>query len=175
MDEPTRNIQKGRKILFDRNSPILSDLNLVLLSVSKKVIIRWSFHFVEELLKELNTLVPQEKRPREAYLVVKDWAAGKVRMIEAKKAILACHQIAKDTEDEVLIAYYHAIGQGLSVVHTVKHALGLPIYQLTGIVRAHPTEYEAELKKKVSEYGSVLHQINADPNIEMLEFADFIK
>ncbi|MGD9910142.1 MAG: putative immunity protein [Candidatus Izemoplasmatales bacterium] len=175
MDEPTRNRLKGRKILFDRNSKVLEELSQIILTSSKRVLIVWSFHFVEELLNSINELNPDEKRLNEAYQVVKDWAKGKVLMPEAKKAILACHQLAKVAGNEVLTSYYHAIGQGLSVVHTEKHALGLPIYELSGIVKSDPKNYAEQVKKKVEEYISVLNELNALPSIEYLQFAHFIK
>ena len=55
-------------------------------------------------------------------------------MPEAKRAILNCHAVAKELTNKEDIALCHAIGQACGVVHTVGHAIGLPIYELTAIV-----------------------------------------
>lgn len=62
---------------------------------------------------------------------------GEIRMPQAKKAILAAHAIAKESDDPVLGAYAHAIGQGCGSVHCETHAIGMVIYALTALVRAH--------------------------------------
>ena len=53
----------------------------------------------------------------------------------AKRAILDCHALAKEMTTPADSARCHAIAQGCSVVHTTGHALGLPIYELTAVVR----------------------------------------
>jgi hypothetical protein len=52
----------------------------------------------------------------------------------AKQAILNCHAMAKELTNPADIARCHAVGQACSVVHTVGHALGYPMYELTAIV-----------------------------------------
>ena len=42
--------------------------------------------------------------------------------------------MAKELADPADIARCHAVGQACSVVHTVGHALGYPMYELTAIV-----------------------------------------
>ena len=52
----------------------------------------------------------------------------------AKRAILNCHAMAKELTEPADIARCHAVGQACSVVHTSRHALGYPVYELTAIV-----------------------------------------
>lgn len=49
----------------------------------------------------------------------------------AKRAILDVHAMARDMDDPADAALCHAVGQRCSCVHTPKHALGLPVYELT--------------------------------------------
>lgn len=56
---------------------------------------------------------------------------GDVLMPVAKRAILDVHAMARDMDDPADAALCHAVGQGCSCVHTPKHALGLPVYELT--------------------------------------------
>ena len=73
--------------------------------------------------------------PRNTLIAAKAWAAGEIKMPVAKRAILNCHALAKKMTSPTDSARCHAIAQGFSVVHTTGHALGLPIYELTAIVR----------------------------------------
>lgn len=175
MDQIERNIKKRRKILFDKDSFYFSELSDLIDSSSKKELVLWSFHFVQDLLKEISILAPHEQRPNIAYMIVKDWAEGKLKMPDAKKAILECHQVAQSTENQVLIAYVHAVGQGLSVVHTVKHALGLPMYELTGLVHQYPLDYRNQILKKINDYVTLLKETRVDHNEDKTVFAHFIQ
>lgn len=66
----------------------------------------------------------------------------------AKKAILECHAMAKELTDIADIALCHAIGQACSVVHTQRHAMGYPVYELTAIVRKNKTQISEEVVKQ---------------------------
>lgn len=78
------------------------------------------------------------------------WAAGEIKMPQAKRAVLACHAAAKELSGSWAVAMCHAVGQGVSAVHVREHAMGLPIYELTAIVRAHPGDYEAPALEKTA-------------------------
>lgn len=79
-------------------------------------------------------------------------------MPEAKRAILDVHAMARDMRSPADAALCHAVGQGCSCVHTPKHALGLPVYELTavfleggegctGAVAWRATSYLVDLKR----------------------------
>ena len=88
-------------------------------------------------MERIRLIDPTETRAEEAVRQCRLWAAGEIRMPQAKKAILAAHAIAKESDDPVLGAYAHAIGQGCGSVHCETHAIGMVIYALTALVRAH--------------------------------------
>lgn len=89
----------------------------------------------EEAVKTLQQNYPDDLRPADALAATRLWATGKVKMPVAKQAILRCHGMAKEITSPADIALCHAIGQACGTVHTVGHALGFPIYELTAIVR----------------------------------------
>ena len=97
----------------------------------------WCLDGMEEILERIRLIDPAETRAEEAVRQCRLWAAGEIRMPQAKKAILAAHAIAKESDDPVLGAYAHAIGQGCGSVHCETHAIGMVIYALTALVRAH--------------------------------------
>lgn len=58
-------------------------------------------------------------------------------MREAQRAILRCHAMAREAASAEDAALCHAVGQACSVVHTPRHAMGYPIYELTALVRRY--------------------------------------
>jgi hypothetical protein len=95
----------------------------------------WSLSLAEQTVKDFEHTHPDESIPRNTLIAAKAWAAGEIKMPVAKRAILDCHALAKEMTDPADSARCHAIAQGCSVVHTTGHSLGLPIYELTAIVR----------------------------------------
>ena len=99
-----------------------------------KVLTLWALDLALELVNYLEEKYSNEDRFRIALDKTKLWAQGEIKMPEAKRAILNCHAVAKELTNKEDIALCHAIGQACGVVHTVGHAIGLPIYELTAIV-----------------------------------------
>lgn len=119
-----------RKILFRKDDPIFSELNQLLEESDRKSIILWALDYSQHLVDDYQL----EAIAQETIEITRNWAQGIVKMPEAKKYILACHQKAKEV-NQFSSYLYHAVGQGCSVVHTTKHALGLPIYYFSYLVK----------------------------------------
>lgn len=59
-----------------------------------------------------------------------------------------------DAEDAALC---HAVAQACSVVHTLRHALGYPVYELTArVIRSGFEGFEDDVERRVSEYADRL-------------------
>ena len=59
-----------------------------------------------------------------------------------------------DAEDAALC---HAVAQACSVVHTPRHALGYPVYELTArVIRSGFEGFEDDVERRVSEYADRL-------------------
>lgn len=133
-DEVNMRLKKRNQILFSKNSEFLQDLIQLFESQDRRVIILWAFDFAKESIIKLEKKYPHEKRPREALKAAQDWASGNIKMRLAQRKILDCHAFAKEIDCKEDIAVCHAIGQACAVVHTVQHAIGYPIYDLTAII-----------------------------------------
>lgn len=136
-EELKQNLQRKNQILFSQDGAFLNNLNQKILSAGHKAAILWALEFAEESVLCLEEKYPDEDRPRKALDASRLWAAGKLKMPAAKKEILRCHALAKELDSETEIALCHAIGQACSTVHTIQHAIGYPIYELTAIVRQY--------------------------------------
>lgn len=134
IDEVSIKIKKKNQVLFAKDSEYLQDLIMLFQNQNHRVMTLWAFDFAAESIARLEEKYSEEKRPREALETAKDWASGEIKMRLAKQKILDCHAFAKEIDCKEDIAVCHAIGQACAVVHTVGHAIGYPIYDLTSII-----------------------------------------
>ena len=126
--------KRKNQILFSKDSLLLTDLCQLIAQANRRALILWALELAEETTRELAEKYPENHRPREAIAASRAWAAGEIKMPIAKQAILNCHAMAKELTASADIARCHAVGQACSVVHTVGHALGYPMYELTAII-----------------------------------------
>lgn len=135
IDEVQASYKRGNQVLFAKDAEFLEELQDLLAHQERKVVTLWALDFADESATQLHVLYPQDARPQEAVDAARAWAAGAITMQPARQKILACHAFAKELNSPEDIAICHAVGQACSVVHTVKHALGYPLYDLTALVR----------------------------------------
>ena len=126
--------KQHNQILFSKDSLLLDNLRHLIGQANRRALILWALKLAEETARELAENYPEDHRPQDAIAASRAWAAGEIKMPIAKQAILSCHAMAKELTNPADIARCHAVGQACSVVHTVGHALGYPLYALTAIV-----------------------------------------
>ena len=134
LTEAERRLRRGNRILFTRESPLLQDLLLVMEGTDRRPLVRWALEQAGRAADALAKRYPADDRPARALAAGARWAAGEIKMPEARRAILACHAMAHAVDCPADSALCHAVGQACSVVHTKGHAAGLPAYELTAIV-----------------------------------------
>lgn len=152
-DEIKVKMNKKNQILFSQESPILHELSMLLEEQNRRIVVLWALDLSGDCVRELLEKYPMDDRPIKALEEAKRWAAGKIKMPVAKKAILNCHSMAKDVNSPEDKAMCHAIGQACSTVHTKRHAMGLPIYELTAIVKKYGIENCREpIERRCTQY-----------------------
>lgn len=167
--------KRKNQILFSKDSAFLSDLNMIIGEQNHKTLVLWAFDFAELAVELLEERYPNEERPKTALELSKKWAKGETKMPIAKRAILDCHAVAKEIADEECIALCHAIGQACSVVHTVGHSIGFPVYDLTAIVRKHGIDdCEDALISRKNEYIDRLFYWQKHSNSPDYTWAEFM-
>ncbi len=134
-DSVQKRVKRGNAVLFQQKDSLFLELETLLGEASHKAVVLWALELCEDAEKRIVEIAPEEQRGRICIEECALWAAGFINMPIAKRAILDCHAIAKTTDDKELIALSHALAQGCSCVHTPKHAMGYPIYDLTALVR----------------------------------------
>ena len=132
--EVSAKAKRHNQILFSKESLLLDSLRHLIDQANRRVLTLWALELAEEAARELAEKYPEDLRPGEAIAASRAWAAGEIKMPITKRAILNCHAMAKELTDSADIARCHAVGQACSVIHTVGHALGYPLYELTAIV-----------------------------------------
>lgn len=132
-----KRFKRGNKLLFTRDSACLQELRRAICQQKHRTLVLWAFDCVAAPLQWLSQAYPNEQRPGQSVALCRQWAQGEMKMPTAKKALLQVHAAAKEVEDPVAIALFHAVGQACATVHVETHALGLPFYELTTIVHAY--------------------------------------
>lgn len=127
-------LRRGNALLFRADSPCLAHLLVRLGGMNRRAAVLWALGCVRAPVLSLREFFPGDARFEEALLFAGAWAQGKVKMPAARRAILAAHAAAKETGSVCAAALCHAVGQGCSAVHSVRHAPGLAYYELTSLV-----------------------------------------
>ncbi|MGE5495174.1 MAG: putative immunity protein [Burkholderiales bacterium] len=146
------NIKKKNKLLFTRDSMCLKELIALIEMQSHRTLVMWALDCAKNALEVFESLYPDEQRLRRALELCEEWSKGRIKMPEAKRAILDAHQAAKDYDDEYG-ALAHAIGHACAAVHVETHAIGLVLYELTAIVRRYgKNKYQKPVSEKIDYY-----------------------
>ncbi|GGF18182.1 hypothetical protein GCM10010954_16170 [Halobacillus andaensis] len=149
--------KKKNKLLFSRNSLCLQDLKKQIQRQNHRTLVLWALDCASSTLTQFETKYPAEQRPRNCLKLCEDWSKGKIKMPQAKRAILDAHAVAKELDDREYGVLAQAIGHAGATVHVETHAFGLPIYELTGIVRKHGIhDFQDPVTEKISDYQNRL-------------------
>ncbi|HSK69242.1 MAG TPA: hypothetical protein VLA21_08300 [Candidatus Limnocylindria bacterium] len=91
---------------------------------------RWACGYAEAAMLPLwERRCPGDSRPRAALDAAGEWLAGRVKLPQARAAILACHAAAREAEaDPAAQGAARAIGHAASAIHSARHAMGLALY-----------------------------------------------
>lgn len=175
LDEVKNRIKRKNQILFAQNSEFLSDLTALIHEQNHRMMVLWAFEFAEETVQKLHERYPNEKRLEAAVMFSKAWAASKVIMPVAQRAILQAHAVAKKIKSPEDIALCHAIGQACGVVHATGHAMGFPIYELTAIIRHYGVpECKEAVEERKEQYIERIYYWREHYKDYPYEWADFM-
>lgn len=119
-----------RKMLNNWQAPDIQSLMKLIETQSKQTLAAWAIGYCEQTLLPLwDRRRPGDPRPREALRAAREWLAGTIKLPLAKPAILACHEAAREAEDDPAAqAAARAIGQSASTIHSPRHSIGLAFY-----------------------------------------------
>jgi len=117
-------------MLHDWEAPYLQSLIRLIETQSKETILHWVITYCEEEILKIWILnKPDDFRPQSAIQAAHDWMEGRAKFPFVKKAILACHEAAREASDNPIAqAAARAIGQSVSTIHSVRHCIGLALY-----------------------------------------------
>ena len=175
LDEARIKLKKKNQVLFAKDSEFLQDLSLLFRDQSHKTMVLWALDLAAESVARLAEKYPDEPRPMEALEAARDWAAGRIKMPLAQRKILDCHALAKELDSKEDIALCHAVGQACAVVHTVGHAMGYPMYELSAIIyRLGIDDCREAVERRKREYIDKLFYWHDHAGDYEGEWADFM-
>ena len=174
-DDVLEKIKRKNKILFNKDSCCLQNLQALIAGQNHKTLIMWALDCAGQSLADFEFKYHSELRPRKCLEMAEEWSKGNVKMPAAKQAILGSHAAAKEIDDAAYSALCHAIGHAGATVHVQTHALGLPFYGLTYIVLKYgETNFPQHVDEKLQFYYDKL--IYWENNISKInrKWADFL-
>lgn len=160
-------IKRKNKILLTKESECLQPLLALMNQQTHRTMILWALDNAQIPLAKLAMSYPQEERAKQTLSLCYEWAQGHIKMPIAKKAILACHRVAKEIDNPVNQALFHAIGHAGATVHVASHAIGLPMYELTAMILENSNWKEIIQQKIDSYYESLIYWQDHESKIEM--------
>lgn len=121
---------KPRKMLSDWKAPYIQSLMKLIETQSKATLAVWSLDYCDQVILPLwSKQYPDDLRPQAAINAAHEWLSGKIKLPQAKAAILECHTAARESEgNPVAQAAARAIGQCASTIHSAQHCIGLAFY-----------------------------------------------
>lgn len=175
LEQMKKKYLRHNQILFDRNSVLLQPLRKQIASQHHIVIVAWCLDSLQFVATALRQRWGEDERIDQVLNICQQWAKGKVKMPEAKAAILAVHGIAKETKDPLIIAWAHAIGQGCGSIHTETHAIGMVTYDLTAIVHQYGIEHcRQPIEEKTRWYMDRLNYFSMQDDLLQQTWAPFL-
>lgn len=121
---------KARKMLSNWEASYIQDLVALIETQSKNTLANWAMDYSSQVMLPLwEKYYPNDKRPKNAIEAGRQWLLGEIKMPEAKKSILECHEAAREAEAyPVAMAAARAIGQSSATIHVARHCIGLALY-----------------------------------------------
>lgn len=119
-----------RKMLTDYNAPYIQSLMRLIETQSKPTLANWCVGYAEKhILPIFENAYPADFRPRAALQAARSWLDGKIKLPEAKRCILACHEAARAAvQNPAAQAAARAVGQCSATIHSATHCIGLAFY-----------------------------------------------
>ncbi|HNS76794.1 putative immunity protein [Mesotoga prima] len=119
-----------RRMLSDWNALYVKSLMKQIETQSKTTLIKWVTDYSERILLPLwLKYYPSDLRPKFAINAARQWLSGEIKLPQAKKKILRCHEAARDAQNSPAAqAAARAIAQSASTIHAARHCIGLALY-----------------------------------------------
>ncbi len=157
-----------RKTLGEVDSPYIISLLRLFETQSKETLTNFAVGYVEKnILPIYEKEFPGDMRPQGALIAARDWLAGKIKLPEAKKYILAAHAAAREAEGHPAAqAAARAAGQAASAIHSARHSIGIAFYGAAAIaydrigISAKPKEYEKIAEEECAKIGKALREVS---------------
>ena len=142
-----------KKMYSNINNPHVQQLMRLIETQSKQTLVCWCCDYaLKAMLPIYQKHFPADKRPLEAINAAKDWLDRKIKLPEAKKFILACHEAAHEAEkNPAAQAAVRAIGQAASSIHAATHALGIAFYGAMAVAYDKVANETQEVYDKLAE------------------------
>ena len=121
---------KVRKMITDWKAPYIQSLMKLIETQSKVTLVNWAVDYAQRAILPLwIDQYPNDQRPQNSLKAAREWLSGAVKLPQAKRAILKCHEAAREAEETPIAqAAARAVAQSSSTIHSARHCIGLALY-----------------------------------------------
>ena len=127
----------------------------------------WAATCAEHVLPLFEREVPTDRRPREAVAAARAWAAGEMRMMDARALGGHAMGAARPLRGAARFAAY-AAGQAACVGHVPEHDLGAAAYAIKAVRAASPDDAGADAGRRERDW----QRDRLDPRVRELVLED---
>jgi hypothetical protein len=110
-----------------------SDYGPKLAPLDQKARALWAADCAEHVLPNFEKKRAKDDRPRKAIEAARAWARGEITMMMARKAAVQAHAAARAARNPGSITAARAAGHAAATAHSIRHALGAPIYAIVSV------------------------------------------
>ena len=90
----------------------------------------------ERVLPLFEQMHPNDTRPRQAVVTLREWAQGQASMMDCRRAAFAAHAAARSATQPAAVAAARAAGQAAAVAHMYTHAPHAAAYAAKAVALA---------------------------------------
>jgi hypothetical protein len=116
-----------KKLPLPKHDPEIMEL---IKTTDHKILAQWAIDCLERFLPIFEEKYPNEKIPRNAIKILKQWMNNEIKMWEARKYCWTVLKLARDIEkeDKVSCQIVRAASHCLATCHVRTHSEGVSIY-----------------------------------------------
>ena len=109
------------------------EIALLVARCSQKALACWAADCAGRVLPVFLSEKPDDCRPALAITAAREWASGRLKMSEARKAAFAAHAAAREMNVAAAVAAARSCGHAAATAHVARHAVHAANYAANAI------------------------------------------
>ncbi|AGN26548.1 putative immunity protein [Candidatus Methanomassiliicoccus intestinalis] len=121
------------KAKFADSEKLFNSIEKLACKQDQKILAVWAADCAERVLKNFESVCPEDKRPRLAIEAARKWADGEIPMPEARSIAFDAHASARDLENMSAELAARSAGHSAATAHVAEHAVHASTYAVKSL------------------------------------------